>query len=81
MRDDHCTYSGGLLGNFVIAPTAWVVRGKSAATRGLGEVHKVAENPLVICALLKTFGLGGLALECRAPGGLAGWFDTSWPGA
>jgi len=35
----------------------------------LGEVHAVRENPLIIAALLREFGLAGLALEW--PDGLA----------
>jgi len=55
-----------------IEPAARAAAERSAAESGfllLGEVHGVRENPLIIAALLREFGLAGLALEW--PDGLA----------
>jgi hypothetical protein len=53
-------------------PAAQAAAERSLAESGfllLGEVHGVRENPLIIAALLREFGLAGLALEW--PDGLA----------
>lgn len=53
-------------------PAARAAAERSVAESGfllLGEVHGVRENPLIIAALLREFGLAGLALEW--PDGLA----------
>ena len=55
-----------------VEPAARVAAERSVAESGfllLGEVHGVRENPLLIAALLREFGLAGLALEW--PEGLA----------
>jgi len=51
----------------VIEPSALAAARRSLEEPGfllLGEVHGVRENPLVIRALMRAFGLSGLALEC-----------------
>ena len=53
----------------VIEPAALAAARRSLAESGfllLGEVHGVRENPLVIRALMRAFGLTGLALEWPA---------------
>lgn len=55
-----------------VEPAARGAAERSLAQSGyllLGEVHGVRENPLIIAALLREFGLAGLALEW--PDGLA----------
>jgi hypothetical protein len=50
----------------VIEPAALAAARRSLAESGfllLGEVHGVRENPIVIRALMRAFGLTGLALE------------------
>ena len=50
----------------VIEPSALAAARRSLEESGfllLGEVHGVRENPLVIRALMRAFGLSGLALE------------------
>jgi hypothetical protein len=56
----------------VIEPSALAAARRSLEESGfllLGEVHRGRENPLVIRALMRAFGLSGLALEW--PEGLA----------
>jgi hypothetical protein len=56
----------------MIEPSAGAAARRSLDQSGLlllGEVHGVRENPLIIRALMQTFGLSGLALEW--PGDLA----------
>jgi hypothetical protein len=58
--------------DLVIEPRALAVARQSLDSAGLlllGEIHGVRENPLVIRALMKAFGLTSLALEW--PGDLA----------
>ena len=55
-----------------VEPAARAAAERSVGESGfllLGEVHGVRENPLIIAALLREFGLAGLALEW--PDGLA----------
>lgn len=55
-----------------VEPAARAAAERSVVESGfllLGEVHGVRENPLIIAALLREFGLAGLALEW--PDGLA----------
>jgi hypothetical protein len=59
------------VGEFEVAaePAARAEAERSLAESGfllLGEVHGVRENPLIIAALLRSFGLTGLALEWPA---------------
>lgn len=57
----------------VIEPSAGAAVRRSLDQSGLlllGEVHGVRENPLIIRALMRAFGLSGLALEW--PGDLTG---------
>ena len=52
-----------------VEPAARAAAQRSLAESGLlllGEIHGVAENPLLIAALLAEFGLSGLALEWPA---------------
>jgi hypothetical protein len=58
----------------VIEPSALAAARRSQEESGcllLGEAHGVPENPLVIRALMRAFGLSGLALEW--PEGLRAW--------
>ena len=69
MADFPAGETGG--GGFEVAaePAARAVAERSLAESGfllLGEVHGVLENPLIIRALLRMFGLTSLALEWEA---------------
>jgi hypothetical protein len=69
----------------VIEPSALAAARRSLEESGfslLGEVHGALENPLVIRALMRAFGLSGLALEWPEDlASVAGRFSQArgWP--
>jgi hypothetical protein len=72
--------------DLMIEPSALAAARRSLDSSGLllGEAHGVRENPLLIRALMKAFGLTSLA--CRRPPGLARGSSVAtpkrnWPGS